>query len=221
VSIGEIIRSKGITRVLHFTTTRGLLGILATWAVKSRHRLPEEKYLEFIYQPNCEIRRDPDWLDYVNLSIERINEIFFDICANRWHTDREWCVLSFAPDILAHEGVAFATTNNSYPGVERGRGVSGLMALYATRMGQCHRWGNSYERPPGLAPNLPTCPQAEVLYPGELSLDSLNRVFLSADEQTDDVAGQIAALGCRQIDFEVDISVFRYRNRSGVVVWNG
>lgn len=209
MSIEEIIRSKGITRVLHFTTTSGLLGILATWAVKSRARLPKDKYLEFIYKPNCEIRRDPDWLDYVNLSIQRINAIFFDICANRWHTDKEWCVLSFTPDILAHKGVVFATTNNSYTGVRRGTGASGLMALYAARMGQCHSWDSGFERPSGLAPNLPTCPQAEVLYPCELSLDFLNRISLSADEQTDALAGQIAVLGCPEIDYEVDTSVFK------------
>lgn len=209
MSIEEIIRSRGITRVLHFTTTSGLLGILATWAVKSRARLPRNKYLEFIYKPNCEIRRDPDWLDYVNLSIQRINAIFFDICANRWHADKEWCVLSFTPDILTHKGVVFATTNNSYTGVRRGTGASGLMTFYAARMGQCHCWDSSFERPPGLAPNLPTCPQAEVLYPCELSLDFLNRIFLSADEQTDDLAGQIAVLGCSEIDYEVDISVFK------------
>ncbi len=55
MNIEEIIRSKGITRVLHFTTTSGLLGILATWAVKSTARLPEDKYLEFIYKPNYSI----------------------------------------------------------------------------------------------------------------------------------------------------------------------
>ncbi len=209
MSVEEIIRSKGITRVFHFTTTSGLLGILATWTVKSRARLPKDKYLEFIYKPNCEIRRDPDWLDYVNLSNQRINAIFFDICANRWHTDKEWCILSFAPEILTHKGVVFATTNNSYAGVRRGTGTSGLMALYAAKMGQCHSWDSGFERPSGLAPNLPTCPQAEVLYPSELSLDFLNRIFLSADEQTDVLTGQIAVLGCPEIDYEVDISVFK------------
>lgn len=209
MSVEEIIRSKSITRVLHFTTTSGLLGILATWTVKSRARLPKDRYLEFIYKPNCEIRRDLAWLDYVNLSIQGINAIFFDICANRWHSDKEWCILSFVPDILTHKDVVFATTNNSYAGVKRGTGASGLMALYAARMGQCHKRDSSFERPPGLTPNLPTCPQAEVLYPCELSLDFLNKIFLSADEQADVLAGQIAALGCPDIDYEVDISVFK------------
>ena len=208
MSIDDIIEGKGITRVLHFTTTSGLLGILATWAVKSRAQLPREKYLEFIYKPNCEIRRDPDWLGYVSLSIQRINAVFFDICANRWHTDKEWCVLSFMASILAHEGVVFATTNNSYSGVRRGIGAAGLMALYAARIGQCHRWDINFERPTSLAPNLPTCSQAEVLYPAELSLDFLDKVFLCADEQVDAVAGQIAVLRRPKICCEVDTSVF-------------
>ena len=208
MTVEEIIKNRGITRVLHFTTTSGLLGILATRAVKSRARLRKEEYLEFIYRPNCRVRYDPDWLDYVNLSIQTINAIFFRICANKWHRDRQWCVLSFVPGILAHEGVVFATTNNSYRGVQRGTGPSGLRALYAASMGQCHRWVSGFERPSGLAPNVPSCPQAEVLYPRELSLDSLDKVFLSTDEQTDLLAGQIAALGCPKIDYEVDTSVF-------------
>jgi hypothetical protein len=207
VSIEEFINARGITRVLHFTTTTGLLGILAGWAVKSRAKLPKDHYLEYVYQPNCEIRYDPDWLDYVNLSIQEINSVFFDICAKKWHTDKEWCVLSFAPEILVHDGVVFATTNNSYPNVKRGAGISGLIALYAKTIGQCNKWDDSYSRPARRAPNLPTCPQAEVLYPQELSLDFLQRVHLSNDEQTDVLAGQIAALGRPKIEYDVDISV--------------
>ena len=83
----EIVRAaeeRGIRDVIHFTTVSGALGVLATGAVMSRKRLPEEKYLEHVYRPNSAIRKDQEWLDYVNLSITRINDWMFDtsVC---WH----------------------------------------------------------------------------------------------------------------------------------------
>lgn len=206
-TIEEIIKDRGITRILHFTTTTGLLGIIATGSVKSRKRLPKENYLEYIYKPNCEIRYDPEWLDYVNLSIQEINSTFFKICANRWHTDREWCVLSFAPEIITHNQVYFATTNNRYTGVRHAPGSSGLLALYAKTITQ---WpGKVIRRSTNHPQNLPTCSQAEVLYPGELSLDFLNKVYLSTDEQGDNFQGQVAVFERANIHYEVDTSIFQ------------
>ena len=65
---------RGINQVVHFTTVRGAVGILAAKAVKSRTRLREDRYLEHVYKPNAQLRKDEAWLDYVNLSIERIND---------------------------------------------------------------------------------------------------------------------------------------------------
>ena len=71
-------KSRGITKVVHFTTLKGRVGILASKAVKIRCRLPKNQYLKHVYRPNAAFRKDRDWLDYVNLSIERINDWMFD-----------------------------------------------------------------------------------------------------------------------------------------------
>ena len=57
-SIAEIVTQRGIEEVLHFTTNKGLTGILAEGAVLPRKRLPEHKYLEHVYEPNAEMRKD-------------------------------------------------------------------------------------------------------------------------------------------------------------------
>lgn len=116
---------RGVQNVVHFTTNAGLVGILASGAVKSRERLPDDKHLEHVYQPNALIRKDTPWLDYVNLSIERINRWMFD-SSTAWHATegKFWVVLSFAPDILAHRGVVFTTTNNIYPTCRRAEGLA-------------------------------------------------------------------------------------------------
>ena len=136
MTINEILRQRQITEILHFTTNEGLLGILYSRSIKSRQKLPKEKTLAYIYQPNAVFRKDKDWLDYINLSISRINYQFFDISANRWHRDRNiwWCVLSFDPVILSHSGVYFTTTNNVYTGVRRDTGEKGLQALFDSRI---------------------------------------------------------------------------------------
>ena len=76
--------NRGVAQVVHFTTVSGLTGVLAAKAVKSRARLPTDKYLEHVYQPNSAIRKDRAWLDYVNLSISRINDWMFD-SSTSWH----------------------------------------------------------------------------------------------------------------------------------------
>ena len=87
--IEQAARKRGITDVVHFTTLRGAVGVLASGVLKSRARLPSDQYLEHVYRPNAAFRKDHAWLDYVNLSIQRINDWMFDT-STRWHaTDRE------------------------------------------------------------------------------------------------------------------------------------
>ena len=211
MSIDKIIKRRGITEVLHFTTNEGLLGILYTRSVKSRQKLPKEKTLEYIYQPNAVFRKDKDWLNYINLSISRINYQFFDISANRWHRDRNvwWCVLSFDPTILFHSGVYFTTTNNMYTGVRRDTGEKGLQALFDSLIIQ---WaGKIVNRDSDLPAKFPTCSQAEVLYPGELSTKFLQRVYVSTGEDHDDICGQCAGVSFPDLEVRILPEIFKER----------
>lgn len=212
MTINEIFRQRQITEILHFTTNEGLLGILYSRSIKSRQRLPKEKTLEYIYKPNAVFRKDNEWLDYINLSISRINYQFFDVSANCWHKDRNiwWCVLSFDPVILSHPGVYFATTNNMYSnGVRRNTGAAGLQALFENRITQ---WpGKIVKRDSKLLANLPTCPQAEVLYPGELATEFLQRVYVSTGEGHDDICGQCAGVSFPDLEVKILPEIFKER----------
>lgn len=191
-TLEQRVTERGIDNVLHFSTNRGLTGILASGAVKPRSRLEDDQYLEFIFEPNAEFRKDRAWLDFVNLSLGAINASFFEVCANKWHAGRNifWVVLAFPPEILLHPGVHFATTNNIYTGVARGAGSSGFEALFAPEV---VRWtGTRVRRPRGLPAHLPTDEQAEVLYPGDLSTVLLRTIFVPTVEAHDLVSGQLA-----------------------------
>lgn len=191
-AITQKIIERNISEILHFTTNNGLLGILATGSLLAHSELPSEKRLSHILQINCPDRsRDREWHSYVNLSIERINGSFFRIAKNKWHAHRDifWCILSFSPEIMAHAGVMFSTTNNAYDFTERAPGEQGLEALFApsVRLFQ-NKWAT---RSKASQSNLTTCNQAEVLYPRALPIQYLRRVYLSSDANLHEVQAQL------------------------------
>lgn len=210
MNIAEIVESRKIENIVHFTTNRGSLGVLATKKLKARARLSEDALLKHIFQVNAADRsRDAAWHDYVNLSISKINANFFEVSAGAWHKESDfwWCILAFDPVILDHEGVKFATTNNMYSGVRRAAGASGLEALFEPNI---RRWHSStVTRSATLDQCLPTCPQAEVLYPGEISTDFLKVIYVQTDASADELAGQFAAVAHRFVKIEVRPELFQ------------
>lgn len=207
MSIQEIITNRNILEVVHFTTHNGLLGILHSRALKSRARLPSEVDLKYIYKPNAETRKDTVWWDYVNLSISHINSAYF-ASSCRWHREEDlwWCITAFDPVILTHPDVVFATTNNIYTGVWRGKGKEALDRLFAHRI---VRWtGNTVSRSASIPTSHPTCEFAEVLYPGEVSIDFLRRVYVVRGEDADEVYAQMNMIGVSGIDVIVDPKKF-------------
>lgn len=201
MTVDDIIAARNIKEVLHFTTNRGITGMIATGRVLSRERLPDEKHLEHVYQCNCPDRsRDANWHDYVNLSITTVNRRLFGISKGKWDSagDGWWCIASFVPEIMTHEGVQFTTTNNMYSGVRRYTDPDGLEKLFGPQICQ---WENkAVTRTPSCPPNQPTCGQAEVLYPGELSLDYLQRLYVKTP---DDAAALESILSLYPRDIEV------------------
>ena len=209
MSLSNAIAERKIQRLLHFTTNRGALGILSSKAIGPRTLLAEDPQLEKIFYPNAADRqRDEAWHGYVNLSISNINERFFDICANHWHRDKDfwWAVFAVSPEVMLHEGVYFTTTNNMYSGVQRQTGEKGFCSLFAPVV---VRWnGNSVRRSAAAPSTSPTCNQAEVLYPGALSTDYVQRVYVRSDEYADELAGQIAVSGHGPLEITVEPSLF-------------
>ena len=186
-------RERGIAQVVHFTTLKGATGVLAARAVKSRHRLPKERYLQYVYQPNSELRKDIAWLDYVNLSISRINDWMFE-SSGRWHAgeDNPWVVLAFEPELLGDPGVVFVTTNNIYPACRRQEGLEGFERLFEERVRG--RYDAVHTRD-GMPANWPTDRQAEVLYPEQVPCTYLLRIDVQQGDVVDKMHGVLGGLG--------------------------
>lgn len=191
--IAVVAERRRISQVVHFTTTTGAVGIIAAKAVKSRKRVSNDKYLEHVYRPNAAYRKDPDWLDYVNLSVERINDWMFSH-STKWHPveHNPWVALSFSPDILTHPGVVFTTTNNIYPACKRAEGLAGFSLMFADMV--LGRYEECHSRTGGMLSAWPTDRQAEVLYPGELSCDHLQRIDVQLERSLEDIDGVLGVL---------------------------
>lgn len=207
MTIQEIVKARGITEVLHFTTHKGLTGILDSRFVKSRPRLSSSQRLEFILNLNTQRVLDRDWEDFVNLSISRINNILYGISSRVWHPDVDWYILCFDPEILSHPGVWFSTTNNAYhQHTIRGQGATGLVKLFAPSVAAVY--GRPVIRQADQLACCPTCPQAEVLYPEELSTSYLRKIYVKTPEEHDSVHGQMNVFEMRGVQVIVDSSKF-------------
>jgi hypothetical protein len=212
MTIAQLIAARNITEVLHFTTNTGVLGILDTGYLKARARLNVDERLEHIFTPNSQNRtRDQKYLDYVNLSISRINT-FFAKSSGNWHRDTGiwWCILSFSPEILTHDDVIFTTTNNIYTSVNRQGGRDGLEKMFALEIEQYSQ--KKVIRPFDFSANWTTCVQAEALYLGQVSTQFLNKVYAPTYEIADQIAGQLNAVQHRAIEIEVREHLFTELN---------
>ncbi len=216
MTIADTIQQRGISEVLHFTTNCGIIGTLAAGALLSRHQLPQEKYLQHVLHVNAASRpessrgfdKSQNWLDYVNLSISEINRRYFEV-SSKWHKDSDiwWGILAFDPAIMTHCGVFFATTNNAYePLCVRESGEAGLAQLFQDLVQRKPGWTVSRR---GRAAQLTTCEQAEVLYPRQVSVDSLRRIYVLEGEHQDQARGWLADFALRHVDVVISPSKFQ------------
>lgn len=216
MTLRDEIQRRQITEVLHFTTQRGIVGVLASQELKSRYRLPQDKYLEHVLHVNAATRpesaavfdKTQNWLDYVNLSVSEINRRYLEV-SQRWHRDTSyiwWGILAFDAEIMTHGGVFFATTNNSYePHCLRAGGLEGFSALFAPRIRRKETWWVDRW---GRADNLPTCEQAEVLYPGSICAQHLRRIYVAEGDHHDQTRGWLREFDLPKVEVVIDPNKF-------------
>lgn len=214
-NLRRLLEERGVAEIVHFTSNNGLVGSLQLHSLISRRALPKEKHLAYVAAPTASARaeaqeffnKDRDWLDFINMSISEINSSYFRF-ASKWHVneDRWWVILSFCPTIATHDGVYFTTTNNIYDHVQRGHGELGFNALFVDNV---RRKGPNWRAYRGDRPDrLPTCEQAELLYPSRLSLDFLRKIYVRSGENHDVVEGWLRYFKRDGVDVVIDPSKF-------------
>ncbi|RMP75965.1 DarT ssDNA thymidine ADP-ribosyltransferase family protein [Pseudomonas syringae] len=215
LSVEGVVARRNVSELLHFTSNHGLVGILEIKSILSRRTLPEEDHLAHIAAPTSAARQEAesyfdkqeDWLDYINLSISEINRNYFKFASERWHTsgDRWWVILSFRPSLLSQKDVYFSTTNNVYPETLRAKGGKGLEALFAESIARKPGWTVTRK---ARSDNLPTCEQAEVLFPSRLDLSYLQAIYVANEDHSDLVEGWLSLYKISGVSVRIDASKF-------------
>ncbi|ELS44108.1 Hypothetical protein PSSB64_4488 [Pseudomonas syringae pv. syringae B64] len=212
----EEIERRGVTELLHFTTNRGIVGALDSGYLLSRYRVGQEDSLRYILHCNSTNRpeesdffdKSEHWIDFVNLSISEINRRYFEF-SQGWHLNADvwWGILSFDVAAMADENVYFATTNNSYEFCIRKKGLEGFSDLFAPVIRRKSPSWSAYRL--ARAENLPTCEQAEVLYPGALPIQYLRRIYVLNETCHDAVIGWLGEFGHADVDVQINPQKFQ------------
>ena len=190
------LESRDIRRLVHFTPFSNLLGVFECGGILPRRDLlqrartlaatGEEFLLDYITFNDS--RRYDGRLDCVNLSIQRPNAALFASFRNRFPGAIPWFVLLLDPRLCADPDVVF-TTGNAASSFVRGEGTgTGEVAferLFASTVASGNFTRGRFElcRSESYPLNLPTNPQAEVLYPGMIPLTRIQSI--AAQTQTD------------------------------------
>lgn len=214
-TVANIVAARKIREVVHFTTNLGFLGCLAKGSVLSRIRLPKEQLLAHILTLNAPFRTEEQpqfdkterWIDYVNLSVSEINTRLFKY-STKWRagSDIFWIIMSFRADLMSHDGVYFSTTNSIYPLTKRNRDAEGLELLFAPLIARKPGWKVMRQNRPD---HLPTCEQAEVLYPESLSVDYLQGIYCRKGEEADWAHAMLSNYDLRNVKIETGEDKFR------------
>lgn len=210
MSLQQTISDLEIKEVLHFTTNSGLVGIFSLNKLVSREQLAKEQALEYITRYNSKFRSDPQWTSYVNLSLSRINSSFFSH-SQSWHQGPYdfWVILAFNPEILAHESVVFTTTNNIYKNeCMRGCGAASLIKLFKSPV--ISKRGAVKHRDRGFPKNWTTCEEAEVLYPNEINLEYLIKLYVP-DEDTLALASAALSFDEKFKDITIEVNEDKFK----------
>lgn len=211
--VSKLIAARKITEVLHFTTDNGVIGVLTTGYLIPRAQLRQEEQLEYILTPNCDVRKDPQWTNYNSLSISQINTQFFDFSEREHGATRDlwWCILAFDSVILTHPKVWFSTGNNIWPRSLKSTGADGFARMFAEEVPG--RYNSIVRRNAGLPDNVPTSFEAEVLYPGRISIEHLSRVYFRTQDHADHFLAVARTLQVHLADGITCVAPQKFRGR--------
>lgn len=169
-------RARGVSEIRHYTSERGVMGSIMRGRLLSRDRVEGDPDLAFIFEGVWE-RRDPEWVDHISMSVSQINVDLYQSSRKRF-PDYWWAVMAFDVAMLDAPDVVFTTTNNVYDDVcRRAPGIAGFEDMFADEVPFGYHGSVKY-RPASRAAHLTTDRAAEVLFPGEVTLDSMQALYV-------------------------------------------
>lgn len=232
VHIAAFIRKREISKVVHFTSTSGLVGIMLSGKILSREAMrrflennPDSRIGRYFHANDSE--RWDKRLDCINTSIERINLDLLSAMKSRGKgiVTEPWCIIELDTICLLKRGVVFTTSNAASTYVRRKgskEGLAGLAALYADsittgRQGENHITITQVtSREWGAHDNWTTSSQAEALIPDEIPVGYIKRVAFQTHDEMIRAKEILANAGCNPI-LPFETSAYDFISRAEVI----
>lgn len=205
-SVTDRAKDRGVDQIVHYTSNKGMMGLVSRGILLSRQRIADDPELAFIFHNIWPVKA-PRWIDHISLSVSRINlDLFQRASVN--YPQFWWAVLSFSPDILDDTGVWFTTTNNAYEETcQRGKGPTGFEAVFAPTVPYGY-FGSVARRDTSIQDRYPTHRAAEVLYPGQLDLEHLQAVHVLDAEHERLIGAWCDAYQTPRLPVEINAGAF-------------
>lgn len=179
-AISDDVARRGISRLCHFTPSRGLGYILSGGVgILPSRMLREEERL--FYNPTDLARLDGH-TDHICCSIEYPNAWYLDIARGKEKLFLDWVVIFIHPAVLAAKSTLFCPRNAA---ANSGVGIAGGYAAYSSLFAPSVRGsGNrTYSRTFFRPDAVPTDEQAEVLIEGMIPIKDVLAIGVASQEQ--------------------------------------
>ncbi|GIG67083.1 DarT ssDNA thymidine ADP-ribosyltransferase family protein [Phytomonospora endophytica] len=169
-------RSRGITRLCHFTKSVNLSHILDVREIRPVTQLQEGQNA---FRPADTQRLDAA-PEYTFLSVEYPNAWYLANAASRDDNFRDWVVLTFGIELLSTPGARFCPYNAASDGSAGAKhGLAGFNAMFTPRVMRKVLRSRGQDHPAWW----PTDDQAEVQIPGVIPLSAIRTVIVSSGSQ--------------------------------------
>jgi hypothetical protein len=209
---GEIER-RGISCLVHFTTTINLLSIFEQGHLLSRAEVdslgleqPELAIKDFVV---CsDLLRLDGRPEYINLSIEAPNSMLLKAYAQRDKSPWiKWCVIRVDPMYLYHANTLFAVTNAASRAAKE-HGIGGHFSNFTDMFAEAVVAGARTTQRGALAAKYPTDIQAEVLVKARIPLADVINVCFASETDLAETRAAFKSEGLATDCFVIDKSIF-------------
>ncbi len=201
LNIQEKCRSRGITRLCHFTPSRNLAHIIAgkTGILATSHLEDSER---LIFNPT-DIDRYNGYKSHICCSIEYPNGWYFAKKRAEEVLFRDWVILLIKPDYIWDQDTLFCHRNAAAAyGSYVKKGYDGFQQLYQNSVvgTGCKTWTRS-------STHLSACPtdnQAEVLVPDCIKLEDVIGVAVRDETQA---KNEVSRIKIQKLEINIDIYI--------------
>jgi hypothetical protein len=215
------IKTRTITRLVHFTPIINLINILEYGSLLSRSKLrvlseqSPDLHIEDCIEINDKLRLDK-METHINFSIEHPNHFLF----NRFRKSyREWfvnwCVITISHKFILRKGTLFSI-GNAASNYSKEHGINGsfetFLSLFHSEIITSNFHNARTIRRNNIAKCYPTDVQAEVLIPDEVLISEIQEVIFNNEDDLRSTKAAVSVLGCRELpSFKVDKLLFKER----------